>query len=258
MKKETHRHPKTYALADKLSVSRATALGHLTLLWDFVEDHAIQGDVGKWPDGAIARASDWSGDATAFVSALVEVGWLDEHPEHRLVVHDWCDHCQSWVRAKLQRAGLGFIETPIDATIEGSQDESIDEHLEPSSCAPTEPNQTKPSRTKPNQTRSSAPDRNYSADFLRFWEIFPAVRKGSKPVAWKAWCGAVFRATPEEIITAATEFAESDLAKTEFCPGPAPWLNQDRWDDDRRSWQRRDGPNGVHPTKPTTRKAPAL
>lgn len=108
--------------------------------------------------------------------------------------------------------------------------------------APADP----PSGKSRKRKAKAGDDRDYSADFLRFWEIFPPVRKGSKPVAWQAWREAVRRADAEVIIAAAEEFAASDLAKSEYCPGPAPWLNQDRWEDDREAWRRRDGPkNGA-------------
>lgn len=87
--------------------------------------------------------------------------------------------------------------------------------------------------------RSKAAPVEYSEDFLRFWEVFPPIRKGSKPEAFAAWQSAIERKPPDEILAAAIEFSESWLGQSEFCPGPAPWLNKDRWDDDRRSWEDR-------------------
>jgi hypothetical protein len=42
------------------------------------------------------------------VVALVETGWLDEHAEHRLVVHDWHQHAPNWVKGVVARQG-GFL-----------------------------------------------------------------------------------------------------------------------------------------------------
>ena len=81
-------------------------------------------------------------------------------------------------------------------------------------------------------------DRNYSADFLAFWAAFPGFRKGGKPVAWDAWQKAILRKPACEIIAAASEYASSPLGRSEYAQGPAPWLNQDRWDDDRAMWRR--------------------
>lgn len=109
MKRETYRHPKTYDLAARLQVDRPAALGRLELLWDYTGDVAPQGDIGKWPNAAIAAACDWSGNPDQFVEALVDAGWLDKVDEYRLVVHDWPDHCQEWVRKKLKRSRLAFL-----------------------------------------------------------------------------------------------------------------------------------------------------
>jgi hypothetical protein len=110
VKRETIRHPKTYDLAARLSCSRANALGYLTLLWDFTGEQAPQGDVGKWGDGAIARACDFEGDAELFVKALVDAKWVDRSDKHRLVIHDWPDHCEDWVRKKLARMKQRFLD----------------------------------------------------------------------------------------------------------------------------------------------------
>ena len=92
MKRETLRHPKTFDLAARLKCSRPTALGYLTLLWDYTAEVATPGNIGKWSNGAIAGACDWHDDPDIFVGALVASGWLDEDDTHRLVIHDWADH----------------------------------------------------------------------------------------------------------------------------------------------------------------------
>ena len=142
MKRETLRHPKTYDLASRLGCSRPEALGYLTLLWDHVTEVAPRGDIGKWPDGAIAGACDYSGNAELFVEALVEAGWLERNERHRLIVHDWPDHCERWVKAKLLKLKLEFIDCyagNVVATVEPTA-----EH--PAEASPprdrTEPNRT--------------------------------------------------------------------------------------------------------------------
>ena len=109
MKRETFRHPKTLDLGARLDVSRPQAIGHLTLLWDWATEVALSGDVGKWPNGSIARACDWSGDPDKFVNALVDAKWLDQDDRYRLVIHDWAQHCENWVRAKAQKLGVELL-----------------------------------------------------------------------------------------------------------------------------------------------------
>lgn len=114
MRLDALEHPKTLHLGERLGITRPTTIGHLELLWAFVGKQSPQGNIGKWPDGAIARAAYWQGDAAEFVAGLVAAGFLDRCEASRLVVHDWPDHCPSWVRSKLKRAGLSFIvATPV-------------------------------------------------------------------------------------------------------------------------------------------------
>lgn len=109
MKRETYRHPKTYDLSARLKCSRPEAIGFLTLLWDWATETALAGNVGRWANGAIARACDWTGCPDLFVNSLVGAGWLDEDPDHRLVIHDWGQHCENWVRAKAQKLGVSLL-----------------------------------------------------------------------------------------------------------------------------------------------------
>lgn len=104
--------PKLYTLAAELGISRAAAIGHLELMWDYTKDHAIQGNIGKWPNGAIARAADWLDDPDKFVDAMVKSGFLDPDLIHRLLVHDWHDHADRWVKASLEKQGLRFLTVP--------------------------------------------------------------------------------------------------------------------------------------------------
>lgn len=117
MKLEALDHPKTFDFAARLDVSRPTAIGHLELLWAFVSQKAPQGNVGKWPDGAIARACDWMGDPAKFVGALRDCGLLDADSKHRLIVHDWAEHAPRWVKLKLTKVSLPFIAGTTAPTV---------------------------------------------------------------------------------------------------------------------------------------------
>lgn len=105
MKRQTLTHPKLYRLMDELKVSRPEALGLLTLLWDFAASYSPLGDIGKWDDAAIARACDWTENASKLVDALIAAGWLDRHGTYRLEVHDWFAHCENWVKASVGKKG---------------------------------------------------------------------------------------------------------------------------------------------------------
>lgn len=113
MKPGATEHPKVYELAMALKCGRAQACGHLEMLWHFTAKFAPAGDVGRWPDQALARACDWEGDPSEFVNALHAVRFLDAHCAHRFIVHDWREHAQDAVHMALARAGKRFADDSI-------------------------------------------------------------------------------------------------------------------------------------------------
>ena len=72
--------------------------------------------------------------------------------------------------------------------------------------------------------------------FERFWSAFPAGRKSGKAKAREAWSKAIKKTDPEAIITAAGEYAGSEVGRGEFVKMPTTWLNGECWDDDRSAW----------------------
>lgn len=108
LKRGTPDHPKMHRLARALGVPRAQAAGHLEFLWHWTAKFAPRGDVGRFQDVDIEQGADWKGPAGALVSALEAEGWLDPHPEVRLIVHDWHEHADDAVKKLLARKGLSF------------------------------------------------------------------------------------------------------------------------------------------------------
>ena len=121
-------HPKTIDLADELGICVPQAIGHLELMWRFVGQKTPRGNIGRWSDAVIANAAQWQGKGADFVGALVKVGYLDEHPDHRLVVHDWHEHMPRWVKAKLGREKKSVVgaQNNGDCNEDDSQDYSSD------------------------------------------------------------------------------------------------------------------------------------
>jgi len=119
--------PKIRLLAVKLGVPFPHALGICGMLWNFTANHAPCGDVGRHDDASIAIAVEWPGDPKALVAALVGTRLVDEHPEHRLVIHDWAEHCPQYVRAKVARAGMSLVRTSVrtSANIESTLEEPL-------------------------------------------------------------------------------------------------------------------------------------
>ncbi len=84
------------------------AIGLLERLWHTAATSTPAGDIGRLENDVLCEMLGWYGDADSLVTLLVECGWLDHHPTHRLVVHDWHHHCPTWVRGSLRRWGKSF------------------------------------------------------------------------------------------------------------------------------------------------------
>jgi hypothetical protein len=110
VKRTAFNHTKTKRLMRILGVRHYTAVGVLELLWKLAADETPTGNIGKLSDDDIAAFIDWDGDPSALIHALVECRWIDEHPLHRLIIHDWADHCEDSVDMWVARHGLLYAD----------------------------------------------------------------------------------------------------------------------------------------------------
>lgn len=91
-------HPKVYVLYTALSVRKAEAIGLLHLLWHFTMKFAWRdGDLTRFDDVAIARASGWEDDASMFINGLQKSGFLDGKK-----VHDWINFAGRLIKDRVR------------------------------------------------------------------------------------------------------------------------------------------------------------
>jgi len=109
MKRQAIRHPKIEALAKTLRIPRLHALGIVIQMWDVAAERSPGGDIGALSNAFIANCCDMGDRADDLISAMVQVGLLDACSKHRLVVHDWKQHCPNWVRAACKLKGIEFV-----------------------------------------------------------------------------------------------------------------------------------------------------
>ena len=95
-------------LANCLRVPQYAAVGILESVWHWTARECPAGDIGKLDDQDIADGIDYRGDSGKLVGALKDSGWLDQHPTHRLIVHDWHEHCDNAVKKYVSRAKIRF------------------------------------------------------------------------------------------------------------------------------------------------------
>lgn len=238
MKRGTPRHPKVSHLCELLRVKTPAALGHLELLFHFTSEFAPQGDIGKFEDARIAAALCWPGRPGDLVAALLQSRWIDHHPEVRLVVHDWHDHCDDAVRKRLNRAGLPFLS--FAAKVTGHRQTSADIGSLPlplplpePSLARAKPAPTHTLRARP--TSASDTGRPASPHFDEWWArwVEGTGRRVNHEAACQAWLSVV-RAGDEEAVKACTEsYLASDEVSRSVVANPDTWLfsqARERWE----------------------------
>lgn len=104
MKREARAHTKMKRLMRRLNLPLYGAMGIMETLWHVTAIEAWRGDIGKLTDEDIALALDWRGDEIELVQGLIDSGWLERHPAHRLLVHDWHEHADEAVQKRARRA----------------------------------------------------------------------------------------------------------------------------------------------------------
>lgn len=102
-------HPKFSELKALLGANKSTVLGYLECVWQFTGRYAPQGNIGKFTDRQIEAWCEWDGEPGELIGSMVASGWLDRDENHRLLVHDWCDHVDNTTRTSLKRSGLDVI-----------------------------------------------------------------------------------------------------------------------------------------------------
>jgi hypothetical protein len=122
-------------------------VGILEKLWHTTAAQAPQGDIGRIDDELICEAVGWHGDPGTLIDSLVTSQWLDRDSVHRLLIHDWEDHCPNSVKQNLRRWQKDF------AYPNSHLDDPKDDPKEPPKETPkgvyTEPDRTEPNQTKP-------------------------------------------------------------------------------------------------------------
>lgn len=115
--KKLEKSGKMLFIAQKLSINRYQAIGHLHSLWWWASENAEDGDISRFPKHIIASVSGWNEhlrekaeeitlwkrlldddtlppiplDAEKFFDVLVECGFVDETKQGRFI-HNWNEH----------------------------------------------------------------------------------------------------------------------------------------------------------------------
>jgi hypothetical protein len=239
---ELAQHPKTRKLARLLGCSIPTAIGHLHLLWHFALKYAPDGDISRFEAEEIADGCLWEGDPAPLFAAFLNAGWVNADA----TIHDWQDYGgkalkqkednaerqQRW-RDRHKTVSKPSPNKPVTVTsplynaleekrIEKSKEE---ERITPPSSPPTP---LRPAAAPPDRPATDPPG------FVAFWEAWP--KKEGKAEALAKWrklhpdadtIQAILDAIPRQ--QAAKDWPRENWR---YCPLPATWLNQRRWEDE--------------------------
>lgn len=229
MKRDTPTHPKMYELADRLHINNAWAVGIMEMLWHFTSKFAPRGDIGRYSDQHIARNLQWPHAPEILIDALVKSRWLDEDETHRLIVHDWSEHCETGVNTFLAKRRQTFVDQrrPKLSSFTYAEREEIHQDYDIGADYPTDREYQAVDITNP----------PHPQQWEQFWEAWPRGRKQNKLPALRVWCRLVKSEALANLIVRSVEIHKQPggaLANPEpqYIPYAVTWLNNRRWEED--------------------------
>lgn len=158
-------HPKVRALAIELGLDRATACGHLIVLWTSCGRLAPSGGLpAPHADLVLEQMAGWSGEQGRFAAACVACRLVDR-TETGLEVHDWEDHAGAFVERyrkdaarkkkarKSAKCPMDVQRTsdarPADVLREREREREIEKKLSPASPVASKKVEEQPTPKKP-------------------------------------------------------------------------------------------------------------
>jgi hypothetical protein len=210
----------------------------------------------------IELVSEWPGDKGKYFDTLVETGLIDEK-NGTYCVHDWKEH-NPWAANAPQRTkaakkaitarwekkygsirrvskrntknGKGKYPSPSPSPIPSPSPSPSPSPKEQDSCL--EPEKSPPREPS---SKKRAVD---SESFKSFWEIWP--NKKAREAALRAWKKINPTEHPKIMLAVPAQIKSGDLNVVDitYCPHPATWLNDKRWNDDLKPSNNSGGSNG--------------
>jgi len=170
-------------LQKRLGESTRSIVGLLEMLWIATAKNCPRGDIGRFSNDEIALLVDWDKDPDWLVASLIECRWLDECGEFRLVIHDWAEHCPTYVRGNLAKHKRDFASAQQVAKHAAQQVAKQDaneaaQHV--ASDSATKSSQVKSSQVKPSVSSKSClaePAHTHMPMQIKpLWEQWKAIR----------------------------------------------------------------------------------
>jgi len=160
VKPSTTQSIKFAKLKRRLKLCHWQAVGVLESIWLFTQLNSPGGNIGKLSNEDIAAGIEWDGDADEFVEAMIAIRFFDVCPVNRLIIHDWEEHCPTWVKGNMVKYGKKFAHihtSPKDGPKEPPKEPRINAPNVPATA--TEQAPTCPIQSSPDETISAKPKR---------------------------------------------------------------------------------------------------
>lgn len=157
MKTQCPQSIKFMRLKRRLQVPAWQVVGVLESLWLFTCLNTPRGDIGRHENEDIAAWMEWVGDADSLIRDLIDCGFLDECEEHRLVVHDWPEHCPGYLKGALAKNEQTFATvTPKHGAKQSAKHRAKEPPKQDAKDAAEVGQQSPPILFYPNLTNSSS------------------------------------------------------------------------------------------------------
>lgn len=192
-------------------------------LWAFAAENQPDGNLANYQSDELAMLIGCNKYATSILQALQQAGFID--PDG--MIHGWLEHngyhmafSERGKKAAAARWAKEKPPTPPKEDIERGKRKERQALL-----------QASPS------IASSITDTS-EADALAIYEAYPV--KVGKPVALKAIRRAMLKLPAPQLLERTRLFAAARNGDLSFCPNPSTWFNQERFNDDPKTWKPND------------------
>lgn len=219
--------PRVARLCDLTDAPEAMVIGGLYWLWATADQHSDDGVM----HGLTLRSIDRKTGIKGFGDALVQVGWLEDHPEGARITR-FEEHNGSSAKRRSLDAQRKATVRSVSAS-DADKPATADGQIAPF-CGAREREEKEKEEEPPKPPAKRGASAAAPPGFDAFWAVYP--KRRSRGDAERAWA----KLKPDDQLQAkilqAVEVAKArdDWRKDggQFVPYPASWLNAKGWEDD--------------------------
>jgi hypothetical protein len=236
MREALHEDPAVIAMGEMLETRPEHIVGYCHKFWSWVSRNCHGDTVTGFSIEALESVLNLPG----FLGMMCQVGWLEYDDAKTIAIPKFDRHLSQGAKSRGLAAERKRDERSVDApsSSRSKRDNSV----------------TREEKRREDNTYTSSREK-----FGAWWTSAP--RKVGKADAERAYAKSVAALIdrgvddPHGFLLARIQaFANSPKAKGDFCPHPATWLNQGRYDDDDDEWFK----GGAHASLPRVPKGPEM